>query len=142
MPLSDPQWYFDTYVDPSYRDYMGDKLERHKGASAIVAVYHFWERLYKYYEENDSPHLSGITNSGEFKKMLISKYPDLGLLRVGTNAIKHQKVKVPSGSTQFPSLVSRAVLSTSSITLVEEDSLVIDGTGGRTVAEVLTSVTT
>ncbi len=85
MPLSDPQLHFDTYVDPSYRDYMDDKLKRHKAACAIVAVYHFWERLYEYYEENDSPHLSGITNSGDFKKMLISKYPDLGLLRISTS---------------------------------------------------------
>ncbi|MCH7935704.1 MAG: hypothetical protein IH994_01265 [Proteobacteria bacterium] len=154
--LSEPQWYFDTYVDPSYQDYMGDQLAQHKAANAMVAVFHFWERLYEYYAENESPHLSGIGNKEKFRDFLIEECPDLGVLRISANAIKHQVVNVPNGS-QFTAVPQatvtgvtsndRLTASSSSVTLATDSSvthrteerLIIEGTG-RTVVDVLTSV--
>ncbi|MBC8270285.1 MAG: hypothetical protein H8E36_16215 [Rhodospirillaceae bacterium] len=156
MQLSDPNWYFETYVAPPYRDYMDDKLKRHKAACAIVAVHHFWERLYEYYKKADSPYLCGAKRPKAFQKLLITKCPDLELLRIGANAIKHQVVDVPNDSKVFDSPQETATgytsqdpikISSSSVThltnspaRIKKERLVIDGTDGRTVAEVLTSV--
>lgn len=154
--LSEPGWYFDTYVVPSYQDYMDDQIAQHKAANAMVAVYHFWERLYEYYAETQSPHLSGISTKEKFRDFLIQECPDLGLLRVSANAIKHQVVRIPNDSqfarapqTTATGVTSndRLTVSSSSVTLATdssvthrtEDRLIIEGTG-RTVVDVLTSV--
>ncbi len=152
--LSKPGWFFDNFVNPTYQEFLEQPLALHRAACAMVAVYHFWERLYEYYKENNSPHLPqkyrSISGRDKFKDFLISECPDLSLLNVSANAIKHSKTKVPEGNKFFdtgedflatgatkPSLEYHSTKAT----LLDQGELVIEDTG-KSVSRVLLTVMT
>ena len=123
--LSNPHWYFGEYVEPAVRDFLDDPLTRHKAVAAMSAAHHFWERLEKYYRQEELTQYLYGQKGGNFQSYLERICPDLTLLRYAAEAVKHQR-----GRERFTATGS---------TMVTEGGLVIDPSG-RTVVDVLNSV--
>ena len=129
MPLSTPQWWFNDTVLPNYNEYMSDPLCRRKAVNALVTTYHFWERLYEYYNDTDSPHLSGMSKK-DFRKHLIGLCPDIELAGIGANAVKHQLI-MRAGGLEFTA---------TGVTTRTDAALIIQNSGERTVEDLLRHV--
>ncbi len=126
MPsLSDPHWYFEVYVERAHEDFLKQPKLPHRAVGAAVAAHHFWERLWKFYDqEGRSDYHRGMSET-EFRQHLEDQCPDLNVLRRVVNAMKHQIIK--------------GTITATGVTRVSGDTLIIDF-ADRGVMEVLNSV--
>ena len=78
-------------MEPNYADFIKDPKCIRKAANAVVTSYHFYERIFKYYEANGDPHnyLEGAKEHDDFRRALIAKCPELGRLADAADAVKH-----------------------------------------------------
>ncbi len=129
MPLSTPEWWFKKIVAPNYEEYRSAPLCQRKAVNALGTTYHFWERLYEYYDGIGSPHLSGMSRK-EFRKHLIDLCPDIELVGIGANAVKHQLI-IRAGGVEH---TATGVMTST------DEALIIQHSGDRTVEDVLRRV--
>ncbi len=121
VTLSSPLWWFEEIVEPNYQEFLQNRLSRRHAINAASTTYHFFERLYHYYsQEGRTSDLLGSTRLSDFRDALISKCPDLGLLREVANATKHHLIERKSSS---------KVMTATGMTHVTETDLVVGDTG-------------
>ena len=84
-----PKEWFDTTVQPAFKDYRSDPMSEHKADAALYAIAHFDEKVFSYLKHVDPSQLLGAKKLRDFRKALHNKRPELAILREAANARKH-----------------------------------------------------
>jgi hypothetical protein len=90
MTLMTPKEWFEQIVEPNYREYMQQPDDERRAFNAILAIHHFWDRVYQYWHRTDPTKLLGASDQASFLRCLIAKYgEDVEILNDVANALKH-----------------------------------------------------
>jgi hypothetical protein len=90
MSLITPAEWFEQIVEPNYRCFEAQPDNERHAFNAILAVHHFWDRVYQYWERTDRSKLLGASTHSDFLVLLIKQHGDeIEILNDVANALKH-----------------------------------------------------
>ena len=88
--MKSPTDWFEEEVLPPYRIFAADPTSSWKARAAVIALRHFPERVFPYYEKSDPTQIGHAPTLAAFTTQLHATCPDLELLRDVADASKHQ----------------------------------------------------
>jgi hypothetical protein len=85
-----PGEWFSKIVEPNYQAFQANPDSERHAFNAILAVHHFWDRVYQYWERIDRSRLLGSATHADFLLVLIKRHGvEIEILNDVANALKH-----------------------------------------------------